>query len=429
MRTLCLDLHSQKYDTIVESFMAFSSRLKFRNPGYLFADVTEALEEFDGEKHFLNELKSFNKDFFPQAKAAIASSPVHAQVFTQNENNYFSCQPEHESDFLHQLPLSSLHKLEGLVAWSSQEEIEDIITFFRVLGFQTLGDIKSFELHSFQQRWGKTGELMWKRLHGYERQIITPLKNDFNFVDHVDLQMPISLRPYLLHQLENHIRKLINAVKTTDKEMNKLMIYLHCEYNYDVHVIEILPETDYLNLIYIYEQLDKKLLSIDFSNPIKKFDVEAFTCKPKISKYSHWQQQTEKRRKNSKKLLDRGQNVLSGFLPAQIDFDNITEAGFGFALNPNQEKVSISGRKLSLNHGDSSHALPYELEERFEMAQEIEDIEHYQKVSPLEANYLSIDQSTYDRGQHFYLAIDSQHQKVCICYDQIEQKYFKVGTF
>ena len=63
MRTLCLDLNDQNIDSTIDSFMAFSSRLKFRNPGYLFADITEAVKDFDSEEHFLKELKSFNKEF------------------------------------------------------------------------------------------------------------------------------------------------------------------------------------------------------------------------------------------------------------------------------------------------------------------------------------------------------------------------------
>ncbi|MCB0389980.1 MAG: hypothetical protein KDD58_01760 [Bdellovibrionales bacterium] len=427
MRTLCLDLNDQNIDSTIDSFMAFSSRLKFRNPGYLFADITEAVKDFDSEEHFLKELKSFNKEFYPKAKAAIATTPIHAQVFTQTDNNYFYCDPSKESEILHQLPLSCLHQLEGLVAWSSQEEVEDIITFFRVLGFQTLGDIKSFELHSFQQRWGKTGELMWKRLHGYEKQIITPLKNEFNFVDHVDLQMPISLKPYLLLQLENHIRKLLNNVKSHNKETNKLMVYLHCEYNYDVHVIEILPEANFLNLIYVYEQLDKKLLNIDFSNPIKKFDLEAFACRAKPSKYTLWHQQAEKRKANNKTNLDRGQDVISGFLPAQINFEHEQDSYFDLFDSLNLDKVDINGIKYPLASVSPQRFFTYDLSDHYEHQLEIENINHYQMITPLERSLIETAYGSVDRGQHYYLALDNKYQKVCICFDQLEQKYFKVG--
>ncbi|MCB0357449.1 MAG: hypothetical protein KDD40_10595, partial [Bdellovibrionales bacterium] len=372
------------------------------------------------------------KDFFPEAKAAIASNPIVAQLFSNCENSYFSCLPERETELLQQLPLSSLHNLEGLVAWSSQQEIEDIITFFRVLGFQKLGDIRNFELHSFQQRWGKTGEQMWKRLHGYDKQVITPLKNDFNYVDHVDLYMPISLRPFLLHQLENHTRKLINTIKDHHKEMNRLVIYLHCEYNYDVHVIEIVPQYDHLNLLYIYEELDKKLHHIDLSNPIKKFDIEAFTCKAKHSKFLPWQQQSLKRKQLSKNAIDRGNNVLSGFLPTQIDFDNFNcSENLHYSLEGDTtEDLRINGHKYQLDWLNTTTQEPaLELEEHYSLPLEIEDISKYQKVTTLSSNLFNFDRNANDRGQHYYLAIDSDHNKVCICYDQIEQKYFKVGHF
>ena len=88
MRTLCLDLKKHSYNQFTDNFLTFSNKLKFRRPGLLFADVTETLNDFKNEKHFLTELKNFNEEFFPNVSAAIANNPINAQVFTKTQNQY-----------------------------------------------------------------------------------------------------------------------------------------------------------------------------------------------------------------------------------------------------------------------------------------------------------------------------------------------------
>jgi len=427
MRTLCLQLNDNYNENVRENFLAFSSRVKFRRPGLLFADVTDSITKFGGEKPFLRELASFNKDFFPQAKAAIASTPSLAQIFNHSQDGYFHCTPQEESIRFKELPLAELHNLEGLVAWSSQEEVEDIITFFRVLGFETIGDIHSFNVGSFRQRWGKTGESMWKKLHGDEKQLITPIKNNSSYVDNLELSFPISLKPYLLHTLENHCRKLLNAIKRDRCEATKLVVYLHCEYNYDVHMIEILPNDSYLNLMYIYEALEKKLCSLELANPIRKMDVEFFACRPHGTKFFSWHKKQIKNKHSSQIKLCQTKPVVSGSISPQTydhyDSDWILVEG----LDDSPAKVDVGGQQLELNICNLKTEPWSPRLELYDTMKELPSLKDYKCLSPTENSAYGLGDGGSERGRSYFVALDEFKNKVCICFDHLEQRYFLKG--
>ena len=198
MRTLCLNLQKVDKPCVAENFLAFSPRVYFRDPGLVFLDITGTSHLFGGEEPLMNEAVKLSKDFYPDTQAAIADTPSTAQVFSSRYESFIS-RPTHAARDLESLPLAALNQLEGLIAWKSSHEIDEIVDFFSTLGIHQIGEIKRFQLESFRERWGHTGSLLWKRLNGLEKQVISPLLPSASIQDYVYLDFPVSLLSFLLH--------------------------------------------------------------------------------------------------------------------------------------------------------------------------------------------------------------------------------------
>src|SRR5690606_2346311 len=131
---LCLNLQRESTKaSVAESFLAFSPRVQFRNPGLIFVEISTTAHLFEGERNLMSEALGLARDFYPQTTVAIADSPSAAQVFSQTQHHSL-IPPAEEQENLNPLPLSTLVHLEGLLAWNSRREVEDIIDFFERLG-------------------------------------------------------------------------------------------------------------------------------------------------------------------------------------------------------------------------------------------------------------------------------------------------------
>lgn len=175
MRTLCLNLQRDAAPSVAENFLVFSPRVHYRAPGLVFMDITSTSKIFGGETKLLDEALHVSREFFLGAVGAVSDSPWGAQALCADQPNTISA-PTRELQDLDNAPLSRLHQLEGLIAWRSNSEVEGIVDFFHMLGINRLGEIRRFEVDSFRERWKDTGTLIWKRLHGLDKQVISPLQ-------------------------------------------------------------------------------------------------------------------------------------------------------------------------------------------------------------------------------------------------------------
>ncbi len=164
-------------------------------------DISSTSKMFGGEMKLLDEALHVSREFFGDAVGAVSDTPWGAQALCADRPNSIS-QPTKELQDLHAAPLSRLHQLEGLIAWRSNSEVEGIVDFFHMLGINRIGEIRRFEVDSFRERWQETGTLIWKRLHGLDKQVISPLLPTEALRDYIHLDFPVSLLPFLLHCLE-----------------------------------------------------------------------------------------------------------------------------------------------------------------------------------------------------------------------------------
>src|ERR1044072_4410017 len=164
MRTLCLNLQRAVAPSVAENFLTFSPRVHYRAPGLVFMDITSTSKMFGGEHKLLEEALHVSREFFADAVGAVADTPWGAQALTAEKPNTISIPTQELSD-LAQAPLSRLHQLEGLIAWRSADQVENIVYCFHMLVIHRLGEIRKFQVDSFRERWKETGTLIWKRLH------------------------------------------------------------------------------------------------------------------------------------------------------------------------------------------------------------------------------------------------------------------------
>lgn len=317
MRTLCLNLQNNSAQALAEKFLVFSPQVHFRAPNLVFLDISKTAQHFGGEGDLLQEALSFSKDFFPKSRAAIANSPATAQVFSTQYSSYI-CDPQREHDDIAPLPLESLTQLEGLIAWNSVDEVNEIVHYFQTLGLKKIGQIQNFRREAFRTNWGKTGLLLWERLHGFEKQIIQTLQPTETLSDHVYLDFPVSLKPFLLHCLDKSLLRLLNRLKLRQQTVKKILIHLYCEYADNYHLLELKNEDKNSNQPYLFQQLEQKIFQLDLDNPIKEFEIELITHRQPLNSYSHIGKLKQQQLSSAHSCSSGDSSILSGFLKNQI---------------------------------------------------------------------------------------------------------------
>jgi hypothetical protein len=311
MRTLCLQIEEKNSQIFSQNLSFFTNKIKFRRPGLLFAEVTEVIKQFGNESNFMQEIRSYHKEFFPNVKSAIGKDPIRAQVLCQNLENSFSCPEQEETYFINQLPLQALHHFEGLSPWKDQTEVESAVTFFSEIGLRNIQELKHIQAETFSKQWGVLGQQLWRRIHGLEQQIITPQANHSFLIEQIEFNIPISLHSYLLFTLEKGLRRFYFQSRSTQKSLEKLRIYLYCKWNYDIHLIEI-PIFFDSSPSDIYEELDRQISFLDLANPVERAEIELLQATPAFKMRNSWtKKQIEKVKLVSRRSIDHGNSVLT----------------------------------------------------------------------------------------------------------------------
>lgn len=272
-----------------------------REPNLLFLDVASTSHFFksagDAQSPETGVLKSavaLARELGFDAKAAISDTAAGAQAFAYASNtlppnslpsinqsnpfpnspSYYICVPGEERENLATLALPLLLQLEGLLPWQNPRAIEQIVTFFYMLGFSKISDLDRFSLTSMQDRWGEVGGLLWKRIHGLEQQVVSPLLPTEPLRDYLYLDFPLSLASLLLHQVQRSLTYLFARLQGRCLYARKLQVHLYCEYSETGYTLEIEPNNPSRNLDLFLTLLENKLDGIDLENPIREFEIE-----------------------------------------------------------------------------------------------------------------------------------------------------------
>ncbi len=273
---------------IAESFLKFSPRLIYR-PGldsssertlWLFIDIASTSHLFLGEEEVARDACLLSQVLGFGAQYAISDTPAGAQAFTAAHPNTVYPQGE-EKEGLKKLSLPLLLHLEGVQAWEKPSQIENILTFFLMIGFKTAGDLSKLSAASFRERWGETGLTLWKRVNAQDRTVISPLVPTEPLEDFVHLDFPISLVSLLLRHSEKSLDYLFARLQGRRLFARKLIVTFHCEYSGAQHKIEIEPNTPCRNQELFTTLLENRLSTLNLENPVRDFEVHVMPCEEK----------------------------------------------------------------------------------------------------------------------------------------------------
>lgn len=435
MRTLCLNLQRDATPSVAENFLTFSPRVHYRAPGLVFLDIGSTAKMFGGEKALMSEAVQVSKEFFPDTVAAIADTPWGAQALSA-EKPFSVSLPSKELNDLGSAPLSRLHQLEGLIAWHSSAEIEGIVDFFHMLGIHRLEEIRKFQVDSFRERWRDTGTLIWKRLHGLDKQVISPLLPTEALQDYVFLDFPVSLMPFLLHCLEKSLGRLMARLQGRGEFAQKMMVSLFCEYSEKMHLIEIEPASPSRNLELFMKLLENKLAEVALDNPIKHFEVEIIPCPEKVQQLSFFEPRVSDGEKLQQLVsIFHQASLTTGFLRPQDEI--LPEESWQVTpefedYEPVEDAVEVEGQSFQIRPAYSAALSraprPSRLLKKPKLLSSHE-LDRYQFLSSQPIERLEDSWWESSRGRDYYFALSPQGEFVWIYYDRIENQHYLHGFF
>lgn len=278
-------------------------------------------------------------------QCAIADTPAGAQAFATSHHpdrarNAGSTiiPPGEERERLSSLSLPQLIHLEGLEPWARPALLENIVTFFMMLGFKNLGDLARFSMNSLQERWGPVGELLWKRLNAQDRQVISPLSPTEPLEDYAHFDFPLSLTSLLLHQAEKSIEFLFARLQGRRLFASQLVITLHCEYSQAQHKIVIEPNTPSRDHNLFLTLLEERLSHVSLENPIRDFEVHVAPCPEKARQLDFF----EPRVTDNERVQTLFSLLTQSHLPAglyRIEPAVLPEQGWRLVSSPEERDV------------------------------------------------------------------------------------------
>lgn len=435
MRTLCLNLQRDSAPYVAENFLMFSPRVHYRAPGLVFLDITSSAKLFGGELPLMNEALQVSREFFPDTVAAVSDTPWGAQALSAERPGTISL-PTRELGDLGDASLSRLHQLEGLIAWRQPREIEQIVDFFHMLGIHRLSEIRKFQVDSFRERWQETGTLIWKRLHGIDKQIISPLLPTEALQDYVNLDFPVSLLPFLLHCLEKSLHQLMGRLQGRGEFARKVVLHLFCEYSNKVHLIELQPASPGRDLGLFMKLLENKLAEVNLDNPIKQIEIEVVPCPEKIQQMSFF----EPRVSDTEKLTQlvsvfQQASLTTGFLKPRDKI--LPEESWAVTsefedYEPVEDAVEIEGQSFQIKPAYSlslsSAPRPSRLLKK-PRALSRSELDRYRFLSSQPIERLEDSWWEDSRGRDYYFALTPKDEFVWLYYDRIETQYYLQGYF
>lgn len=258
---------------------------------WVFIDIASTSHFYSGEEGLAQAALLLSQDLGFGAQYAIADTPAGAQAFAHAHPDTIIPMGE-ERERLKDLSLPLLLSLEGLVPWEKPSQVEHILTFFLMIGFKTAGDLAKLSAASFQERWGKTGALLWKRLHALDHAAISPLAPTEPLQDYVHLDFPLSLVSLVLHHSEKSLDYLFARLSGRRLFARKLIVILHCEYSSAHHKIEIEPNVPSRDRELFATLLENRLEAVNLENPIRDFEMFLIPCEEKVQQLDFFEPRT-----------------------------------------------------------------------------------------------------------------------------------------
>lgn len=379
-------------------------------------------------------------------QCAVADTPAGAQAFANSlavDGQRAIVPRGEERERLKSLSLPHLLSLEGLEPWPHPQEIESIITFFMMLGFRSFDDLTRFTIDSFKERWGETGELLWKRLRGNDRQVISPLLPTEPLRDYAHLDFPVSLVSLLLHQLEKSVDFLFARLQGQGCVAQRLNIILHCEYSKAQHKIVIEPLTPSRDRGLFLTLLEKRLGELNLENPVRDFEVHIAPLpeKPRQLDFFEPQNADEEKVQSLFNLLLQS-NLKPGFY--QIEPSIVPERTWRIvATVKNEKSPDISLSKSTTETSDISAVTPQPhygsaimtaprptriLKEPFPLS--LEELRQFKILSSNPIERLETDWwETREIRRDYFFAISKEGECVWIFKDLTSGEYFLHGYF
>jgi protein ImuB len=420
---------------VAENFLTFSPRVHYRAPGLVFLDITSTAKMFGGEKALLGEAVQLAREFYPETVGAVADTPWGAQALAAEMPNTISL-PTQELKDLSAAPLSRLHQLEGLIAWRSTSEVEEIVDFFHMLGINRLNDIRKFQIDSFRERWQETGTLIWKRLHGLDKQVISPLLPTEALQDFVYLDFPVSLLPFLLHCLERSLRRLMGRLQGRGEFAKKMIVTLFCEYSEKVHVIELEPAAPSRNLELYMKLLENKLAEVALDNPIKQLEVEIIPVPEKTQQLSFFEPRVSDKEKLEQLVSVFHQaSLTTGFLRPQDEI--MPEESWRVTpefeeYDPVGDAVEVEGQSFQIKPAYAATLAQAPRPSRLlkkPRALGDQELDRYQFLSAHPIERLEDSWWESSRGRDYFFALSPKGEFVWIFFDRIENQHYLHGYF
>ena len=328
MRILCLNLQQTHEASCAEIFLKLSPRVQFRYPSYVFVDIESTTGFFGGELQLLKKAVELARSIAPKATGAIADSPPVAQMMVHHRPFEITRTGE-DFKMISKLPTAALCDLEGLEAWNKKRPIEHIVNFFKVMGMEWIEDVYHFQEASFRERWGEAGILLWKRLHGQDFQVISPLTPQDPLSGYGYFDDPVSLMPVLMQKMRPQLQYLFLRLEGLAKFGKKMEVTLFCEYSEKRHQIQIEPVSPSRDLKLYEDLLIQKLENLDLDNPIREFEVQIIDVPEKIQQLDFFQPR-DSREDRWKRLISFANQaeIEMGFL--QVEPSHLPEESYTF---------------------------------------------------------------------------------------------------
>lgn len=261
-RVLCLRFSKDVDPSWAEAFLRWTPQVVARPPNFLFLEISETASLFGGELSVLEKSLRLAEDLSgAPVRAAIAGTPYEAQV-----RSFLNVEED-------EIPLVFLTELEGLAPWLKKKEIFEVATFFESLGLKFFSHIKEFSAESFRERWGALGLLMWRRLHGKETQVISPLLARDPFYGYLYFENSPLQVPMLLNEMTPVVHGIFARLAGRGRFAKFLEVVFHCEYSQVKHEVKIEPVSPSRDHELFMDLLGKKIEKIDLLNPVKEVEI------------------------------------------------------------------------------------------------------------------------------------------------------------
>lgn len=273
MRTLCLNISPIEQACAAEAFLVLSPRVQFRLPYFVFVDLESTAGLLGGEDRALVRALDIATALGARSpQAAIADHPALAQVLAVHGTNVIS-PPGEDAATLKKLPLTVLTEFEGLKEWPQRRRLDHIADFFASLGIQNIEGVWNLTLSSFRERWGETGVTLWKRLHGQDGQVISPLLPTEGFQAYAYFDDPVGLLPFLRTRLDELLKFLFLRLEGQGRYARRVQLILHCEYSNARHNIAVEPISPNRDLQLFQDLLFAKVEGVDLLNPVRECEI------------------------------------------------------------------------------------------------------------------------------------------------------------